>query len=188
MRIAMPLRVEMLIHSCSRYKIALPGREKMSDERTILEMNDLFVRLNLLAHVASTVFMVGLIWFVQVVHYQLMGVIGKTEFSAYEQRHTSLTTWVVGPPMLVEGATALLLFSFRPSGVPIWLLCAGIILLAIIWLSTFFLQVPCHETLFLGFDAVVHRRLVLTNWIRTVAWNLRGMLALWVVWVSWGVN
>jgi hypothetical protein len=151
-------------------------------------MTDLFVRLNLLAHVASTVYMVGLIWFVQVVHYPLMGAIGNTEFSAYEQRHMSLTTWVVGPPMLVEAATAVLLFWFRPTGVSIWFVWAGVILLAIIWLSTAFLQVPCHETLSKGIDAAVHRRLVLTNWIRTVAWSLRGLLALWMIWVSWDMN
>ena len=28
-----------------------------------------------------------------------------------------------------------------------------------------------------GFDAAVHRRLVRTNWIRTVGWTLRGALA-----------
>jgi hypothetical protein len=150
-------------------------------------MTDLFVRLNLLSHVASTVYMVGLICFVQVVHYPLMGAIGDSEFSAYEQRHMSLTTWVVAPPMLVEAATALLLFWFRPTGVSIGFVWAGVVLLAIIWLSTAFLQVPCHETLSNGFDADVHRRLVSTNWIRVVAWSLRGLLVLWMIWVSWEV-
>lgn len=154
----------------------------------ILEMIDLYVRLNLLAHVASTVCMVGVIWFVQVVHYPLMGAIGKTEFLTYEQRHKWLTTWVVGPPMLVEAATTVLFLWFRPSGVSIWFVWFGVILLAILWLSTAFLQVPCHESLSKGFDAIVHRRLVLTNWIRTVAWSLRGLLALWMIWVSWDMN
>lgn len=151
-------------------------------------MNDLFVRLNLLTQVASTVYMVGLIWFVQVVHYPLMGAIGDSEFSAYEQRHMSLTTWVVAPPMLIEAATAVLLFWFRPTGVSIWFVWTGGILLALIWLSTALLQVPCHETLANGFDAVAHRRLVLTNWIRTVSWSLRGLLVLGMVWITWKVN
>lgn len=151
-------------------------------------MNDLFVHLNLLAHVASTVYMVGLIWFVQVVHYPLMGAIGNSEFEGYEQRHMSLTTWVVAPPMLVEAATAVLLFWLRPTGVSVGFVWAGGILLAIIWLSTALLQVPCHETLSKGFDAIVHRRLVVTNWIRTVAWSLRGLLVLWMVWITWKLN
>jgi hypothetical protein len=139
-------------------------------------MNDPFVRFNLLAHLASTVYMVGLIWFVQVVHYPLMGAIGDSEFSAYEQRHMSLTTWVVA------------LFWFRPTGVSIWSVWGGVILLAIIWLSTALLQVPCHEALSKGLDADVHRRLVSTNWIRTVAWSLRGLLVLWMMWITWKAN
>ena len=32
-----------------------------------------------------------------------------------------------------------------------------------------------------GFDARAHRRLVNTNWIRTVAWSLRALLASWML-------
>jgi len=151
-------------------------------------MNDVMIRLIFLSHAATTLYMTGLIWFVQVVHYPLLGSIGNAEFSAYEQRHMSLTTWVVAPPMLVEAAGALLLFWFRPASVATWQVWAGVILLAIIWLSTALLQVPCHDTLSKGFDAEVHHRLVTTNWVRTIAWNLRGLLVLWMVWVTWKVN
>jgi hypothetical protein len=40
------------------------------------------------------------------------------------------------------------------------------------------LQVPCHRTLERGFDPAVARRLVATNWIRTVCWSLRLLVAL----------
>lgn len=132
--------------------------------------------------------MAGIICSVQFMHCPLMGAIGNLDFPTYEQRYISLTTWIVAPPMLVEAATAVLLFWFRPTGVSIWFVWDGVTLLAIIWLSTAFLQVPCHETLSMGFDAVIHRRLVLANWIRTVAWTLRGLLVLWMIWVSWDVN
>lgn len=151
-------------------------------------MNDVMIRMVFFSHAAATLYMTGLIWFVQIVHYPLLGAIGDSEFPSYEQRHMSLTTWVVAPPMLVEAATAVLLFWFRPAGVSIWFVWAGIILLAGIWLSTAFLQVPCHETLAKGFDADVHRRLVFTNWIRTVAWSLRGLLVLWMAWKTWGIR
>ena len=147
-------------------------------------MNDFVTRLNFVSHAAATLYMTGLIWFVQIVHYPLMGAIGKSDFSAYEQRHMSLTTWVVAPPMLVEAAASMLLFWFRPTGMSTWTVWVGIILLAVIWLSTALLQVPCHETLSNGFDPEVHRRLVSTNWIRTVAWSLRGLLVLSTVWVT----
>lgn len=145
-------------------------------------MNESLSKLMFLAHLAATFFMTGLIWFVQVVHYPLFAATGKDNFSAYEQRHTAHTTWAVAPPMLVEAATAVLLFWFHPAGIATWQLSAGLALIAIIWLSTAFLQVPYHELLAKGFEPAVHDRLVRTNWIRTAAWSLRSLLVLWMVW------
>jgi hypothetical protein len=39
-------------------------------------------------HLAATAAMVGLIWFVQVVHYPLFASVGADEFVAYENAHT----------------------------------------------------------------------------------------------------
>jgi hypothetical protein len=128
--------------------------------------------------------MLGVIWFVQVVHYPLFATTAREGFRAYEERHTFLTTWVVAPAMLVEAGTALGLFWFPPLGVSTWQLAIGLALLAVIWLSTALVQVPCHKRLSQGFDAATHRRLVGTNWIRTVAWSLRGLLVLWMALVS----
>ena len=55
---------------------------------------------------------------------------------------------------------------------------SGAVLVAIIWASTALIQVPCHAKLVEGFDARAHRRLVDTNWIRTIAWTLRGAIVL----------
>jgi len=146
--------------------------------------DDSLPRLLFLAHLAATLFMLGVIWFVQVVHYPLFDKVGRAEFRVYEQRHTALTTWVVAPPMFLELMTALLLFWFKPAGVMGWQLATGLALVAIIWLSTALVQVPCHSGLSQGFDAIVHPRLVRTNWIRTVAWSLRGLLVLWMAMAS----
>ena len=129
-------------------------------------------------HLLSTGFMCGLIWFVQIVHYPLFKRVPESGFVAYEQAHTRLTGWVVLPVMLAELGTAVLL-SFNPVEIlpagPARLNLAGLVL---IWLSTFFLQVPLHQRLSKRFDARDHRHLVMTNWIRTVLWTLRfGALA-----------
>ena len=136
----------------------------------------------LLLHFASTVFMTGLIWFVQVVHYPLFKGVGGPAFLAYQQSHMSLTSFVVGPPMLLEAATALLLV-FRPeNNLPSWMGLAGAVLLGVVWASTALLQVPMHEKLLGGFDAQAHSSLVLGNWIRTAGWSLRRILAGWMIW------
>jgi hypothetical protein len=53
----------------------------------------------------------------------------------------------------------------------------SIFLIIIIWLSTFGLQVPIHKQLQTGKDEACIKRLVTTNWIRTIAWSLK---AIWV--------
>jgi hypothetical protein len=131
-------------------------------------------------HLAATLFMTGVIWFVQVVHYPLFSAVGRSEFPSYAKKHAARTTWIVAPPMLVELASALLLFRIRPADVSTWELSIGLSLLAVIWVSTALVQVPCHDVLQKGFDAAVCRRLVRTNWVRTVAWSLRGGLFFWM--------
>jgi peroxiredoxin Q/BCP len=143
-------------------------------------MIDPLVPLLFWAHVAATLYMVGLIWFVQVVHYPLFACVGREEFPAYEKFHTRWITWVVGPPMLIEGITALGLTFYRPPGLLAWPWWTSLVLLVGLWLSTAAVQMPCHMLLSHGFDAVVHRRLVNTNWLRTVAWSARGLLLLWI--------
>jgi len=130
----------------------------------------------LLAHAFATLAMVGLIWFVQVVHYPLFARVGSESYTAYQTAHMRRTSFVVGPLMLTELAAALLIVlgDWAPRPIAI----AGLVLLAIAWLSTFFLQVPRHAKLERGFDPRAAASLVATNWIRTVAWTARGVLSL----------
>ena len=125
--------------------------------------------------------MVGVIWFVQVVHYPLFARVGEDGFAPYSEAHSRLTTYVVGPPMLLEAATALVLVFRRPEGIPPWAALAGLGLVALVWASTVLLQVPRHTALGSGFDREAWSGLVLTNWVRTAAWTARGALVLWMV-------
>jgi len=141
----------------------------------------MLMRTLLLTHCAATLFMTGVIWYVQVVHYPLMARVNRTEFVAFEAAHRRLTSFVVVPAMLVELAAALALIAVRPATFPPAVAWAGVVLLGLIWFSTFTLQVPCHDALLRGFKAEVHARLVRTNWIRTLGWTGRAALALWMI-------
>jgi hypothetical protein len=132
----------------------------------------------LMLHALATMAMTGLIWFVQIVHYPLMRRVGAVEFARYERHHMQRTTWVVAPLMLLETSTALILAIVAPAGMIRVLAWTGLALLAWIWFSTAFLQVPCHRRLQLGFDEEAVARLVATNWGRTAAWSMRSVLAL----------
>jgi hypothetical protein len=78
--------------------------------------------------------------------------------------------------MLFELATAVLLLVSAPDSFPRWAAIVGLVLIALIWLSTVLLQIPCHNQLLNGFDESTYRRLVSSNWIRTVLWTSRGVL------------
>ena len=141
-------------------------------------MNNLILLLNF----ASTWAMVGLIWLIQVVHYPLFSQVGSAEFTKYAHDHQRLITYIVLPLMVTELATSFGLWSSRAQYGLELPVAAGIVLVLVIWLSTFFLQVPQHGTLAAGWDAAVHQQLVSGNWIRTIAWSARGLLTGWMVW------
>jgi hypothetical protein len=133
-------------------------------------------------NLASTWYMVGLIWMVQIVHYNLFDRVGASGFAAYEADHNRLITPIVALPMLVELVTAAMLFFVTPPGFPRWAAVVGIICVGLIWLSTAALQIPFHGRLSAGFDASAYRGLLLTNWIRTVLWSVRGGLLGYFAW------
>ena len=144
--------------------------------------------LLLLVQFASTLFMVGLIWFVQVVHYPLMAEVGRESSGAYARSHQERTTWVVAGPMFVELLTAVGILIVSPimRASPTYLVATA--LLAVAWLATVLLMIPLHQSLLGGTDARAIRRLVGLNWIRTFAWTARGVLIGWIVWRTFDIT
>ena len=142
-------------------------------------MGGLFISYSnlLLFHAGSTLMMAGVIWVIQLVHYPLFAFVGEAGYQEYQAQHMRRITWLVGPLMLTEaGATALLCAQASPSHA--WLSVTGASLLVIIWLSTATLQVPAHTRLTMSWHEGAHRRLVWSNWLRTVGWSARGVVAL----------
>jgi hypothetical protein len=123
------------------------------------------------SHLCSTWALAGLIWTVQLVLYPMFSSVGVGEFKRYHKRHTKQMTWVVAPLMLMELFTGAWMAVRGACDFWLWV---GLVLLGLIWLSTWRVQVPLHERLSSGFDAQVHQRLVNTNWLRTILWTVRG--------------
>ncbi len=113
--------------------------------------------------------MTGVIWIIQVVHYPLFARVGAAGYPAYQAAHMRRITWVVGPVMLVELGTGVGWLVELGSG-PAWV---NLGLLGATWLSTALLQVPAHSLLLSKFDETAQRKLVRSNWIRTVFWSGR---------------
>jgi hypothetical protein len=138
----------------------------------------------LIIHAAATLFMVGLIWFVQVVHYPLHAVVGERDFGVYQRAHVARTGWLVGLPMIVEAMTAFALAVWPRPGLPGWLGLIGAGLVVVIWVSTGLVQVPIHDALERRREPAQLRALVRGNWLRTLAWSLRGAVALGMIGLS----
>jgi hypothetical protein len=54
----------------------------------------------------------------------------------------------------------------------------------ILGISAFF-SAPAHGKLADGFDASVHSDLMLADLVRTLAWTIRGVIAVWIVVLVW---
>lgn len=125
----------------------------------------------------TSLIMTGIIWYVQVIQYPLFKKVGKDHFLKYERAHVQRSGILIAPIMLAELiSTLFLLFRYSDS----LAIITATLLLAVIWISTFFIQVPIHRQLKSKFDMDLIDKLVNTNWTRTVAWTAKSCLLLFV--------
>lgn len=132
-----------------------------------------------LIQVVSTWYMTGLIWFVQISHYPLMNYVRGPDYVEFQKAHMKRTSLAVGPMMAAEALTGAALLYMRPAFLPFSMALLLFCALLLIWISTALLQVPCHLKLERGFNALIHRRLVASNWIRTALWTIRALGLAW---------
>jgi len=113
-----------------------------------------------------------LIWLVQVIIYPGFHRIPPDIFIDYHRWYVKRISCIVLPLMISEaGMTTWWLLDAGTPGAII-----STVLIVIIWFSTFLLQVPIHNRLKSGKKDVLIRRLVATNWIRTIAWSLKSLV------------
>ncbi|MGD8293472.1 MAG: hypothetical protein PVF37_17310 [Desulfobacterales bacterium] len=114
-----------------------------------------------------------LIWLVQLIIYPGFQRISREAFTAYHRWYVIRISAVVLPLMVAELVLTIwwiLSDAYSPIS-----LSAGFFVI-IVWISTFVLQVPTHNRLKTGKDQTRIQRLVMTNWIRTMAWSLKAGL------------
>lgn len=128
----------------------------------------------LLIHTFSTFFMTGLIWTIQLIHYPSFKFYHPENFQEFHSFHSRRITFIVLPVMLAELISGFFLLEL--SQIKFNLFNASYLGLIIIWLSTFFIQVPLHQKLSHEFDKNVIVKLVRSNWIRTFLWTLRSVI------------
>lgn len=133
----------------------------------------------LLTNAASTLILCGLIWTIQVVHYPSFHYVTPDRFTHFEAFHQRRIRLLVVPFMLVELISAVGLLWYRPEALPSLWAVFGVVLVGLIWATTFTLQLPIHKRLAEGYDKQAVTALVTGNWFRTIAWTLRALLVVW---------
>lgn len=116
----------------------------------------------------ATFMMTGLIWVVQLVIYPLFTFIDDSSFQNYHREYALRITWVVLPLMFSELLLSIVfLYELRDLTS-----LALFILVLLLWGCTFFLSVPCHQSLEAA-QLHMKERLIQTNWPRTILWSIR---------------
>ena len=127
-------------------------------------------------HFISTIFMTGVIWIVQLVHYPAFQYVEEKKFVDFEKFHTFNISLIVLPMMIIELLSGISIIIFYWSFYYKAGFISNLIILFITWLITFTISVPLHNKLGKGKDVKFINRLTQTNWLRTTAWSVRLIL------------
>lgn len=137
----------------------------------MVEADTLF-RSVLVVHYLATLIMTGAIWLAQLSTYPLLAYVGRRHFIQYEHEHVRRISTIAWTMIYLELVTGLMLLFAPRTLLPVPVTVTGGALILLIWSATWLVQYPIHKRLERGFDKALYRRLVRTNWIRTVAWTL----------------
>lgn len=126
-----------------------------------------------IALLSLSMFLTGLIWVVQLVHYPTFHFVSEKQFVDFTSFHAKRISNIVIPVMVAEGVLSAFMVLQDPSQLVFTL---NFLMVGGIWASTFFLSVPCHKKLYDGKNGVAIDRLVRTNWVRTILWTSKSIL------------
>ena len=141
-------------------------------------------RTLLVIHLAATLFMVGLIWTIHYVHYQLFAYVGESTYASFQAAHVERIGKLLFVPWLTEGITLIGVLALAFLGTHKVLRVPAVIngaAMAVVLVISGFWSAPAHAKLADGFDTSIHDQLMTVNLIRTLAWTVCGICAIWMV-------
>ena len=131
----------------------------------------------LLYNVVFNSILVGVILMTQFITYPLFQFI-NSDFKTYHKNYTKRMGYVVAPLMILELLLVIKITTQHYSNTIILLI--GILTL-IIWLSTFFIQVPIHNNISKEKPKNQIIFLIKSNYIRTLCWLLKLILSIQIL-------
>ncbi|CAB4944748.1 unannotated protein [freshwater metagenome] len=143
-------------------------------------LNRLGLRWVVLVQLVVTVLMVGMIWTVHVVHYDLFPLVGADSWDAYEHAHVDRIGKVLFGPWLIEGLCVLVLLLAHPTRMRIAALISAFLMLFIL-IDTAAFSAPAHGVLLNHWDQSTYDRLMAVNLVRAWLWTAKGAVAVWMM-------
>lgn len=128
----------------------------------------------------------GLIWTIQLVHYPSMKYIPKDRFPEYHNFHSIRISILAIPLMFAELVTSIILLYQNLNNAIQTIFIVNLILVLMIWLSTFLIQVPLHNVLSKEKNTEKLSKLIFSNWIRTILWTARSILM--ILFLAFAIN
>ena len=114
-------------------------------------------------------YLVSLVFMTQFITYPTFLHIDKDKFSEYHRKYVNNISFIVAPVMLIELLTLFLIAYFSKD----FLIIKSLILLLVIWLTTFFIMIPSHNRISKSFNIKEIKSLINYNWIRTILWSFK---------------
>jgi hypothetical protein len=149
------------------------------------------LRTLLVIHLAATLFMVGLIWTIHYVHYPLFAYVGESTYVSFQAEHVARIGKLLFVPWLTEGITLLGILALALLGGRKELRVPAVIngaAMAVVLVISGFWSAPTHAKLADGFDKSLLDQLMTVNLIRTLAWTVCGVCAIWIVLSTWDAD
>jgi hypothetical protein len=138
----------------------------------------------IVVHAAASMFMVGLIWTIHYVHYPLFAYVGESTYASFQAAHVERIGKLLFVPWLTEGITLIGVLALAFLGTHKVLRVPAVIngaAMAVVLVISGFWSAPAHAKLADGFDTSIHDQLMTVNLIRTLAWTVCGICAMWMV-------
>ena len=133
-----------------------------------------------LVQLVVTMLMVGMIWTVHIVHYDLFPLVGTDSWDAYEHAHVDRIGKVLFGPWLIEGLCVLVLLLAHPVRLRILALVSAFLMLFIL-IDTAAFSAPAHGVLLDHWDQQTYDELMVVNLIRAWLWTAKGAVAIWMM-------
>ena len=122
----------------------------------------------------SNIYLIAISIMVQFIIYPSFKNYSESSFKSFHSGYTKKMFLIVGPFMIIELISSLYLLNISSFLAPT-------VLVVLIWVSTFFLIVPIHNSLNISFDLIKHKKLIRLNLIRTIFWVLKFIIIIYTL-------